>query len=388
MEKNKLIEEIINNIQNASLSKITFSNFRNKEQELEKVLVTLLLIKNEINVQFEYRYKRILKHNNININLKAALETELENLILDSKDINIQTAVENINIKISKKHKITINRKKAANKIAISTQNKKKNYLLDENNKYEFLVELGIQTKDGKIKKDRYSKFKQINKYLEFIEKSVRKLDNEKEIKILDFGSGKSYLTFAAYHYLVNILNINVKIVGIDLKKEVIDNCNSIAKKLNYSNLEFVYGDVADFTTNDKVDMVISLHACDIATDIALIKSISWQAKVILAVPCCQKEINSQLGVDFSPFILKHGIIKEKFATLLTDSVRSEVLECFGYKSDIIEFISEDNTPKNMLIRATKDNSPIDKIRLEKIENYLKNLGVNMYLISELKNNF
>ncbi|MBF0715491.1 class I SAM-dependent methyltransferase [Gemelliphila palaticanis] len=385
--KYKLIQEIFENTQKKELVKINFSNFRNKEQELEKVIAKPILLKEKLTLQFEYRYKRIINHININVDNKDELINNLNSLFLDSKDINITTTSEIINVKISKKHKYLVNRKKQQSKIILSGQNKRKNYVLEEDTIYPFLIELGIQSKSGKIINSKYNKFRQINKYLEFISDAIKKIDNKNRIKILDFGSGKSYLTFSAYHYLKNILNIDVEIIGIDLKKEVIDNCNSIAKKLNFEHLKFVYGDVANFNTNDNIDMVISLHACNTATDIALIKAINWDSKVILAVPCCQKELNNQLDSDFLPFMLKHGIVKEKFATLLTDSIRSQVLEAFGYKSDIIEFISESNTPKNMLIRGFKQEFNKNKELFIKTKQQLQNMNLEMYLINELEKN-
>lgn len=385
--KDKLIQEIFENTKNKELVKINFSNFRNKEQELEKVIAKPILLKEKLAIQFEYRYKRIINHINISVDNRGELINAFESLFLDSKDINITTASEIINIKISKKHKYLVNRKKQQSKIILSSQNKRKNYVLEEDTIYPFLIELGIQNKSGKIINSKYNKFRQINKYLEFISDAIKKIDTKNRIKILDFGSGKSYLTFSAYHYLKNILSIDVEIIGIDLKKEVIDNCNSIAKKLNFENLKFVYGDVANFNTNDNIDMVISLHACNTATDIALIKAINWDSKIILAVPCCQKELNTQLDSNFLPFMLKHGIVKEKFATLLTDSIRSQVLEAFGYKSDIIEFISESNTPKNMLIRGFKQDSNKNRELFIKTKKQLQNMNLEMYLINELEKN-
>lgn len=209
-------------------------------------------------------------------------------------------------------------------------------------------------------------------------------MDSNKQITILDFGSGKSYLTFSTYYYLTEVLKMNVKIIGIDLKKEVIENCNNIAKKLNFTNLSFIYGDVIDYENKDEIDMVISLHACNTATDIAILKALGWKAKVFFAVPCCQKEVNGQLSSDFLPFMLKHGIVKEKFSTLLTDSVRSEVLEAFGYKSDIVEFISAENTPKNQLIRAYKVSNNIDKDKIVNLEKFTSSLNVKMFLLEEV----
>jgi len=383
--EHEIISEILTHIANNNINKITFSNIRDKELELDKVIGKLVSIKESINLQLEYRYKRIIKHTNIVTTDSSNIENTIKELFELAKDINVVTVDENINIKISKKFKISVNRKKTAAKTISFEHNKKKDYFLDEKQKYPFLIELGIQNKDGKIVKSKYNKFKQINKYLEFIKQATTQLDSNKQITILDFGSGKSYLTFSTYYYLTNVLNMNVKIIGIDLKKEVIEHCNNIAKKLNFTNLSFIYGDVIDYENKDEIDMVISLHACNTATDIAILKALGWKAKVFFAVPCCQKEVNSQLNDEFLPFMLKHGIVKEKFSTLLTDSVRSEVLEAFGYKSDIVEFISAENTPKNQLIRAYKTTDNVDKDKLSNIEKFTTSLNVKMFLLDEVK---
>ena len=383
--EHEIISEILTHITNNNINKITFSNIRNKELELDKVIGKLVSIKNNINLQLEYRYRRIIKHTNIVTSDFSNIETTIQELFELAKDINIVTINENINIKISKKFKISVNRKTTVSKAISFDHNKKKEYFLDEKQKYPFLVELGIQNNDGKIVKSKYNKFKQINKYLEFIKQATTQLNSDKQITILDFGSGKSYLTFSTYYYLTEVLKMNVKIIGIDLKKEVIEHCNNTAKKLNFTNLSFIYGDVIDYENKDEIDMVISLHACNTATDIAILKALDWKAKVFFAVPCCQKEVNGQLKADFIPFMLKHGIIKEKFSTLLTDSVRSEVLEAFGYKSDIVEFISAENTPKNQLIRAYKTTNNIDKDKITNLEKFTTSLNVKMFLLEEVK---
>ncbi|WP_455485231.1 class I SAM-dependent methyltransferase [Gemella sp.] len=380
-----IISEILTHIANNNINKITFSNIRNKDLELDKVIGKLVNIKNNINLQLEYRYKRIIKHTNIVTTDSENIRKEIIELFELAKDINVTTVDENINIKVSKKFKISVNRKKTNSKAISFDHNKKKEYFLDEKQKYPFLVELGIQNNDGKVIKSKYNKFKQINKYLEFIKQATTQLNSNKKITILDFGSGKSYLTFSTYYYLTEVLKMNVKIIGIDLKKEVIEHCNNTAKKLNFTNLSFIYGDVIDYENKDEIDMVISLHACNTATDIAILKALDWKAKVFFAVPCCQKEVNGQLKADFIPFMLKHGIIKEKFSTLLTDSVRSEVLEAFGYKSDIVEFISAENTPKNQLIRAYKTTNNIDKDKITNLEKFTTSLNVKMFLLDEVK---
>lgn len=382
--EHEIISEVLSHIANNNINKITFSNIRNKELELDKVIGKLVNIKNNINLQLEYRYKRIIQHTNLVTADSKSIEKTIVDLFELAKDINVVTIDENINIKVSKKFKISVNRKKTTSKVISFDHNKKKEYFLDEKQKYPFLVELGIQNKDGKVVKSKYNKFKQINKYLEFIKQATTQLDSNKQITILDFGSGKSYLTFSTYHYLTEVLKMNVKIIGIDLKKEVIENCNNIAKKLNFTNLSFIYGDVIDYENKDEIDMVISLHACNTATDIAILKALGWKAKVFFAVPCCQKEVNGQLNSDFLPFMLKHGIVKEKFSTLLTDSVRSEVLEAFGYKSDIVEFVSAENTPKNQLIRAYKVSNNIDKDKIVNLEKFTSSLNVKMFLLEEV----
>ena len=382
--EHEIISEVLSHIANNNINKITFSNIRNKELELDKVIGKLVNIKNNINLQLEYRYKRIIQHTNLVTADSKSIQKTIVDLFELAKDINVVTIDENINIKVSKKFKISVNRKKTTSKVISFDHNKKKEYFLDEKQKYPFLVELGIQNKDGKVVKSMYNKFKQINKYLEFIKQATTQLDSNKQITILDFGSGKSYLTFSTYYYLTEVLKMNVKIIGIDLKKEVIENCNNIAKKLNFTNLSFIYGDVIDYENKDEIDMVISLHACNTATDIAILKALGWKAKVFFAVPCCQKEVNGQLNSDFLPFMLKHGIVKEKFSTLLTDSVRSEVLEAFGYKSDIVEFISAENTPKNQLIRAYKVSNNIDKDKIVNLEKFTSSLNVKMFLLEEV----
>ena len=380
----EIIYEVLNLIADNNISKITFSNIRNKELELDKVIAKLVSIKNNINIQFEYRFKRIIKHTNIITSDTETVKNELMKLFKLAKDINIVTINENINIKISKKFKISVNRKKVNTRNISFDHNNKKEYFLSEKEKYPFLIELGIQSKEGHIIKNKFNKFKQINKYLEFIKQAITQLNTKKQITILDFGSGKSYLTFSAYYYLNEILKLDVKIIGIDLKKEVIEHCNKISKKLDFSKLSFIYGDVINYENNNEIDMVISLHACNTATDIAILKALGWNTKVFFAVPCCQKEVNSQLNNDFLPFMLKHGIIKEKFSTLLTDSIRSEVLEAFGYKSDIVEFISEENTPKNQLIRAYRVNNTIDTKKIEKLEKFTSSLNIKMFLLDEI----
>ncbi|WP_191018084.1 class I SAM-dependent methyltransferase [Treponema zioleckii] len=243
-----------------------------------------------------------------------------------------------------------------------SSDTKKKNYILAEGKPVPFLVHLGIMTAEGKVISSKYDKFRQINRFLEFIDDIIDDVSEKcgSKLRILDFGSGKSYLTFAVQYFLTEIKKIDAEIFGLDLKKDVIEYCNSLTQKLNIKNLTFAVGDIASFGEEKSPDIIITLHACDTATDFALDYAIRRNAKAILSVPCCQHEINSQLKKtsvpEDSPFapLLKYGLIKERFSALVTDALRAEFLEAHGYKTQILEFIEESNTPKNLLIRAVK----------------------------------
>ena len=252
------------------------------------------------------------------------------------------------------------------------SHNRKKRYILEEGIPVPFLVELGVQTKDGAIVHAKYDKFRQINRFLEFIEDVLPKLDKEKETRIIDFGCGKSYLTFAMYYYLKILKGYPVRITGLDLKTDVIEHCSRLAKKFGYDSLEFLHGDIASYEGTDEVDMVVTLHACDTATDYALEKAVRWNAKVILSVPCCQHEVNKQMKSELFAPVFHYGIIKERMAALYTDALRAEVLEAMGYRVQILEFIDMEHTPKNLLIRAVKQGKR--KENREAIEAILKEI--------------
>ncbi len=251
--------------------------------------------------------------------------------------------------------------------------NRQKNYLLKEGVPVPFLVDLGVMTPEGKIVRSRYDKFRQINRFLEFIEDILPKLHRERENRIIDFGCGKSYLTFAMYHYLKIIKGYSIHVVGLDLKKDVIGRCNMLAEKYGYDRLSFYCGDIADYEGVEQADMVVTLHACDTATDYALEKAVRWGAKVILSVPCCQHELNRQIKNDLLKPVLGYGIIKERMAALITDALRAELLEAAGYRTQILEFIEMEHTPKNLLIRAVKEGKPKENQKeLDKLMEFLQ----------------
>ncbi len=259
-------------------------------------------------------------------------------------------------LKISKKGKVFLGKKKADNSNLINKDhNKKKNYILEEGMIIEPLIDLGVFTKEGKVVKSKYDKYKQINRFVEIIDDEIKK-NNYKELTILDFGCGKSYLTFILYYYFVEIKKINVKMIGLDLKEDVIEKCNEVAKRYKYDNLHFELGDINGYKYNNKVDMVITLHACDTATDYALYNAIKWNTKMIFSVPCCQHELNHQMKPENLDILSKYGIIQERVAALMTDAIRGNLLEAVGYKTQLLEFIDIAHSPKNILIRASKSN--------------------------------
>lgn len=257
---------------------------------------------------------------------------------------------------VSKKGKITIKTKqhKAAEPVQIMAHNRVKQYILKEGIPVPFLVDLGVMNTSGKIITAKYDKFRQINRFLEFIEDILPRLSRDRAITILDFGCGKSYLTFAMYYYLKELKEYDVNIIGLDLKADVIEKCNRLAEDYGYDKLHFYQGDIADYEGVSAVDMVVTLHACDTATDYALAKAVQWGAQVILSVPCCQHELNRQIKNETLAPVLKYGILKERMAALVTDGIRANLLESCGYETQILEFIDMEHTPKNLLIRAVK----------------------------------
>ena len=278
-------------------------------------------------------------------------------------------------------------------KAADLSHNRKKKYILEEGIVVPFLQDLGVMTQDGKIVRTKMDKFRQINRFLEFVEDILPQLDKDRELTLLDFGCGKSYLTFAMYYYLHELKGYDIRIIGLDLKTDVILHCNELAKKYGYEKLSFLVGDIADYEGVDQVDMVVTLHACDTATDFALAKAVGWNAKVILSVPCCQHEVNKQFERQLSAMeevlgpIMDYGLLRERFAALVTDGLRAKRLESEGYETQVLEFIDMEHTPKNILLRAVKKGSPAAKSgkEAEDCENFLKIQPTLGMLLAEQK---
>lgn len=315
-----------------------------------------------------------------NYEKKEMLEQMCSWLVNDYKQLQMDTSEQTIQALVNKKGKAAIKIRKMEKKRAprVLEHNRKKKYILEEGTPVPFLIDLGVMTSDGKIVHARYDKFRQINRFLEFIEDVLPELEKGREQTLIDFGCGKSYLTFAMYYYLRELKGYDVRIIGLDLKEDVIEHCSKLAKKYGYEKLEFLMGDIASYEGVDHVDMVVTLHACDTATDYALQKAVEWGAKVILSVPCCQHELNGQIHSELMQPVLKYGLIKERMAALLTDAFRANLLEEQGYQVQILEFIDMEHTPKNILIRGVKKGN--SKKKTEELRTCMDAWGVQPLL--------
>ena len=380
-ELKRTLEEVFK----SEIIKIVISNKVKKDEKYNKIAINLKENNKNKFYQIEKFTDKQVFHENIKIN---EISDKVGELIFGNyKQMTAWSNNEIFDLKISKKGKIFLGKKKNDNsKIVAKGHNKEKNYILKEGMIIEPLIDLGVFTKEGKVVNSKYDKYKQINRFIEIIDDEIKKNDY-KELTILDFGCGKSYLTFVLYYYFVEIKKIDVKMIGLDLKEDVIKKCNDIAKRYNYENLHFELGDINGFKYNNKVDMVITLHACDTATDYALYNAIKWNSKMIFSVPCCQHEFNSQMKANELSILTKYGIVQERVAALMTDSVRANLLECVGYKTQLLEFIDIAHSPKNILIRASKANISKEKQAksLNEVNSLIKEFNVNPTLYKLLK---
>lgn len=344
------LKKILQDSLNIEFLSAVISNPREKG-DIVKIKVRPLMKQGKLLFQCE----EFKNHQAFHKNLSAEEAGEyLENMMQKFKQMQMETKQNKYQVLVSKKGKVTIQKKCQTGKVkeVDLSHNRTKNYILEEGRVVPFLQDLGVMTQKGEIVRTKFDKFRQINRYLEFVEDILPQLPKNREITILDFGCGKSYLTFAMYYYLHELKGYDIRIIGLDLKTDVINHCNQLAEKYGYEKLKFLEGNIADYTGADEVDMVVTLHACNTATDYALAKAVGWKAKVILSVPCCQHELNEQMENEVLAPIFSYGLIKERMAALITDALRAEYLRREGYETQILEFIDMEHTPKNILIRA------------------------------------
>lgn len=357
---------------------MVISGQKNKsEDKAVKVRIRPVILKNEIEYQVsEFVGRKVLHSNHSAADVKKNI---IDYMTEDFKQAQINMTDAAATILSSKSKTLTCKYKKAGQlKVQRDlSHNRTKKYIIQEGKPVAFMIDLGVMGQDGKIIRTRYDKFRQINRFLEYIEDILPKLDKERELTIIDFGCGKSYLTFAMYYYLKELKGYNIRIIGLDLKADVIEHCNELRTRYGYDKLDFYVGDIATYKDVDKVDMVVTLHACDIATDYALAKAVKWGAEVILSVPCCQHEANRTIKSDILSPVMDYGILKERMAAIVTDAARAKLLTANGYDTQILEFIDMEHTPKNLLIRAVKGGKEDISAR-EKTKDMLEALNLEL----------
>lgn len=388
------LQSLFTDCLNETLIRVILSNPSSKDGVI-KICARPMLKNKSLLFQIEEYTKTQVFHKNLTAGdassyLTGKLSSDTSSQTASFKNALVETQSFTANVLVSKKGTITIKKKMNASakqpKISLS-HNRKKKYILEEGIPVPFLIDLGVMTQNGNIVNAHYDKFRQINRFLEYIEDILPSLPTGRELRILDFGCGKSYLTFAIYYYLKVLKGYPVRITGLDLKEDVIRHCNELAVKYGYDKLEFLCGDIAYYDGCSQVDMVVTLHACDTATDYALAKAVGWGAKVILSVPCCQHELNKQMKNDLLSPVLHYGILKERMAALMTDGLRAQILEANGYRTQILEFIDMAHTPKNLLIRAVYNGHCADN--KDQINELLAAFDINptLYRLLCKKNN-
>lgn len=368
LDLNKELHDALQTIINEGIVNITLSNLRDKQFEYQKINI-MLIDEDPQYYQIASHTQTQVFHRNVDVD---DIFKELAADISHYRQIDGKLLNHDVNMRISKRNKVFLKLQPVDNTHISYQHNREKEYLLDYKN-IPVLKELGIVSADNQLIASQYDKFRQINKFVELIDDLIKE-DDLTSLNVVDFGCGRSYLTFVLYHYLSKQLNIDVNIVGLDLKEDVIKEFNLLCDKYNYEHLNFIYGDIADYKTSESIDMVISLHACDIATDYALNQAIEWKAKYIFSVPCCQNEVYQQIESKQFNSLLKNGIVKDRLAALITDSLRANVLEYSGYQTQIIEYIDSDHSLKNLMIRAkyTGKENVQSKKEIEHIINEFK----------------
>ena len=392
------LKNTISQIVACSIQKIIISKPQEKSNPYKKIVIER---KKEYFQAAKYTEKQVF-HDNVE---QKVLEQYLLETVADAYlQVNAWDTEKEHILLLSKKGKITYKTKKSPHigqdktmqvpegkaqtaDFSYEDHNRQKNYILKEGQVIPPLVDMGVFTKEGKVVKSMYDKFRQINRFIEMIDDGIRDYQKD-EIHIIDFGCGKSYLTFIMYYYFTEVRHMKAQMLGLDLKADVIKKCNETAEKYGYENLHFELGDINGFKAPFDVDMVVTLHACDTATDFALFNAVCWNAKMIFSVPCCQHELNKQMQTDDLSLLTRYGIVKERFAALTTDAIRANLLECCGYKTQLLEFVDFAHTPKNILIRAIRKPvvpTAVKKKYLTEVEKVMEEFHVTPTLYTLLK---
>ncbi len=379
MEKLKdLIEGLVKNgIKKAVISKPALKNNEYKKVTVEEKGKAFQIAK--------FTEKQVF-HENVD---SSALSEKLFGIIQGNyRQVNAWSEDFEHMIMISKNGEFSYKKKAVKKDISVpAAHNRAKNYIIEEGTKVAPLVDMGIFTKEGKVVNSMYDKYKQINRFLEILDDEIDGIKKD-TLNVIDFGCGKSYLTFIVYYYLTQVKGIKANVIGLDLKKDVIKKCNESAKKYGYNGLRFEVGDINGFKAPFDVDMVLTLHACDTATDYALYNAVQWNAKMIFSVPCCQHELNSQIKTENYEILTRYGIIKERFSALCTDAIRGNMLEYCGYKTQLLEFVDLSHTPKNILIRAVKRPTTPNAVKekaMAEIENLINEFNFKPTIYELLK---
>lgn len=387
MELNKFIEDIL---KEKTLVSMVVSNPRKKQSECKRIKIKPVIIKDEYILQFESIINNKAFHENRDED--EAAEKIIKDLTDDFKNMFIKTEKHEYQCMVSKKGKLTCKKKDVENTTLDLSHDRKKDYIIPDNEKCDFLIELGVMDEKGKVYKKKYDKFRQINKFLEIVEGTIDGENLDGKFRIIDFGCGKAYLTFGLYYYFNKILKKDVEIIGLDLKEDVIEFCNKTSENIGYDKLQFVKGDIADFNSDSNIDMIVTLHACNNATDAALVKAVKWDVDYILSVPCCQHEFFNKIENESLVPMIEHGLIKERLSSLVTDTLRTLYLNSEGYDVKLVEFVAMEHTPKNIMIKGVKKelDAATSKMKYNEFKKFwnLDDLFIEKYHNEEIGNEY
>ena len=388
-----VFEDLIKNlkalIQEQKLVKVSLGNYKGTEANLKNIYIKPVLIKQELLLSFVFRYQTndITKNSSID---QAMDEISSYVGFKGFRLVNLQTTSENVIYQMNKKAEWRVQKEKVVGREPQSyTHDKQKDRKLSDSTK-SYLHELNLTDQEGKVYKNAQDKWKQINHYIELLSSSLSHLPENKNLKVVDMGAGKGYLTFALYDYLKNNLNRNVEVVGVEFRKDLVDFCNEVALKSDFNQLGFVEGTIEDYQSKEPIDVLIALHACDTATDDAIFKGIKDESSLIVVAPCCHKQVRRQLeevkAKNDLEFMTKYGIFMERHAEMLTDSIRALILEYYGYETKVMQFISDQHTPKNVMIVGLKKSIDPKKqsLILEKIKSLKSYFGINYQYLERL----